>query len=117
MSVERLTESVLRAHPLPIPKHDGSKQHRGRVLVVGGCRAVPGAVLLSGLAALRAGAGVLRIATVESVAPPLAVAVPEAMVIGLAESAKGEIHPSNIDTILDLAADADAVLLGPGYVE
>jgi len=99
-----------------MPKHDGSKQHRGEVLVVGGSRAVPGAVLLSGVSALRAGAGVLRIATVESVAPQLAVAVPEAMVIGLPEAAKGEIHPSNINTILDLATDADSVLLGPGML-
>jgi len=42
------------------------------VLVVGGSAEVPGAVLLAGVAALRAGAGKLQLATVRDAAIPLA---------------------------------------------
>jgi hydroxyethylthiazole kinase-like uncharacterized protein yjeF len=114
MSIPPLTETVLRRRPLPLPGPDGGKQNRGRVLIAAGSRAVPGAVLLSGVSALRAGAGVLRIATVESRAGALGVAIPEAMVIGLRETPQGDIHPGETHTILELAADADSVLLGPG---
>jgi ADP-dependent NAD(P)H-hydrate dehydratase len=66
----------------PLPGHDdGSSKHdRGTVVVLGGSPATPGAVLLAGLAALRAGAGRLRIVTVTEAVPGLGVAVPEALV-------------------------------------
>ena len=41
--------------PLPPPGEGGDKEERGRVLVVGGCRETPGAVVLACTAALRAG--------------------------------------------------------------
>ena len=60
-----------------------SKYARGQVLVVGGAARTPGAAQLTGLAALRVGAGHLTLAVAESVAVALAVATPEAGVIGL----------------------------------
>ncbi|WP_238454544.1 hypothetical protein [Micromonospora sp. ATA51] len=47
-----ITPALLRDWALPVPT--GGKEHRGRVLVVGGSRFTPGAVLLAGVAALRA---------------------------------------------------------------
>src|SRR5438045_1155632 len=67
-----ITPAVLRGWPLPAP--DGGKKARGQVLVVGGAAMTPGAVELSGLAALRVGAGRLTLAVAGSVAPALAVA-------------------------------------------
>ncbi len=55
-----LTPGLLRDWPLPTP--DGGKHARGTVLVIGGARATVGAVRLAGVAALRAGAGVLQLA-------------------------------------------------------
>src|SRR5436305_12260155 len=80
-----LTPRLLRDWPLPVP--DGGKHARGTVLVVGGAPATTGAVLLAGVAALRAGAGVLRLAVAESRAAALGVAVPEAAVYGLPQRA------------------------------
>jgi ADP-dependent NAD(P)H-hydrate dehydratase len=57
-----LTSDVLRQMPLPDPR-EGDKKARGDVLVIGGSVQVPGAPLLAGTAALRAGAGRLRVAT------------------------------------------------------
>jgi hydroxyethylthiazole kinase-like uncharacterized protein yjeF len=71
--------------------------------------------LLAGLAALRVGAGVLALAADESVAPTLAVAVPEASVLGLPHP-----HADGTESAGALAArlaDVDAILLGPGLDE
>jgi ADP-dependent NAD(P)H-hydrate dehydratase len=63
-----LDRNALKSHPLP-PIVDGDKETKGRILVIAGSREVPGAALLTATAAMRAGAGKLRILTVESVAP------------------------------------------------
>lgn len=104
---------------LELPRHDedASKQDRGQVLVIGGGRETPGAVLLAGLAALRVGAGKLQIATAVSAAPSLAIAVPEARVIGLAETDAGELDASGASRVAELAGGADAVLIGPGVLD
>lgn len=109
-----LDDACLRQRPLPTPEA-GSKDDRGSVLVLGGCAEVPGAVFLAGVAALRAGAGKLKIASVRSVAVVMALAVPEAMVIGLPETEDGEIEAEAAAPRIDKAAKrCDAVLLGPG---
>lgn len=79
--VRALDAGLLRSFALPRLPEDGDKEERGRALVVAGSREVPGAAILAGLAALRAGAGKLQIATEASVATAIAVAVPEARVI------------------------------------
>jgi ADP-dependent NAD(P)H-hydrate dehydratase len=65
-------------------------------------------VLLAGVASLRAGAGRLQLAVAEESAVPLSISVPEAKVVGLAP----EGIPS--DEVLELAAEADVIALGPG---
>ena len=77
----RLDADLLKSFPLPPLAEDGDKEDRGRALVIGGSAEVPGAAILAGTAALRAGAGKLQIATEESVALAIGVAVPEARVI------------------------------------
>lgn len=107
-----LTPIVLREWALP--HIDGSKDTRGRVLVVGGHVHTPGAVLLAAEAAMRAGAGKLQMVVPESVATLMAVAMPEAMVVGVATDENGDIAAHAAPTILGLAEGAAAVLLGPG---
>ncbi|MEA1832349.1 NAD(P)H-hydrate dehydratase [Methylobacterium durans] len=114
MMANPLTLERLRALPLPMPE-EGGKEQRGTALVLGGTTEVPGAAFLAGVAALRAGAGRLRIATVRSVAISMALAVPEARVVGLAETEGGEIDPAEAETrVLALAERCQAVLIGPG---
>ena len=108
-----LDRSALQSHPLP-PVIDGDKETKGRILVVAGSREVPGAALLAATAAMRAGAGKLRIATVESVAPQLGMAMPEAMVVGFPEDDEGGFAASAVDRIGADAGKADAVIAGPG---
>lgn len=107
-----LTAGALRTWQLPAP--EGSKDARGRLLVVGGSRTTPGGVLLAAEAAMRSGAGKLQIATVTSVAVGLGLAIPEGMVVGLPENADGDLDPCAAGRIVDLAAGCHTVLLGPG---
>jgi ADP-dependent NAD(P)H-hydrate dehydratase len=109
-----LTAGSLRAWPLPSAPDD-DKHDRGTVVVVAGSAHTPGAALLAGIAALRAGAGRLQIATVESSAAALAVALPEALVDGIPPTSQGDPDPTAAIPILaGRIARADAVLLGPG---
>jgi hydroxyethylthiazole kinase-like uncharacterized protein yjeF len=107
-------EARLRAWPLPTTDGEGDKEERGRVLIVAGGRELPGAVILAGTAALRAGAGKVLLATAASVAVAVGCAVPEARVISLPEDADGEIHPRAADLLRAHAGKAGAVLIGPG---
>jgi hydroxyethylthiazole kinase-like uncharacterized protein yjeF len=107
-----LTPRLLRDRALPVP--DGGKHARGSVLVVGGARATVGAVLLGGVAALRAGAGVLRMAVAASGAAALGVAVPEASVVGLPERDTTIDGTAAVAALAPAVAQADVVLLGPG---
>ena len=110
-----VTDSMLAERwPLDPPEHEATKDERGAVLVVGGARSTPGAVLLAGLAALRVGAGKLTVATCEEYAATLGVAVPEAGVVGLPMTSEGGIDPRAAKDVAELAADVDAVLFGPG---
>ena len=109
-----LDAELLRRFPLPHHPDDSDKEERGRLLVVAGSRELAGAALLAGVGALRAGAGKLQIATAESIAVGLAIAVPEARVIGLAETGGGCIAETEVDRLLEWSADAQAVLLGCG---
>jgi hydroxyethylthiazole kinase-like uncharacterized protein yjeF len=112
-----VTASALRAWPLPRPDDEGDKEERGRVLVVGGAVSMPGAPLLAGTAALRAGAGKLQLATCESVAPAVGVALPEALVAGLPETAQGGIAARAAADVAERAEQVDALLVGPGMVD
>lgn len=113
---EQVTPELLRGWPLPEPADDGDKHDRGTVLVVGGARATPGAVLLTGLGALRAGAGRLQVATVGSTSVALGVALPEAMVSGLPETGDGSLDPAGACRLIEACGAATAVVLGPGLL-
>ncbi|MCP9493009.1 MAG: NAD(P)H-hydrate dehydratase [Pyrinomonadaceae bacterium MAG19_C2-C3] len=112
-----VTPSVLRRLPLPRHAEGGDKDERGTILIVGGAPQMPGAVILAGVAALRAGAGKLQIATCASIAGLVAAHVPEAYVIALPETKKGAIAPSAARLIARHANEAQAVVIGIGMVE
>ena len=108
-----VTDDLLQDWPLPQPDASG-KEARGRTLVIAGSAEMPGAARLAGEATLRAGAGKLALATAASAAVHLAIAVPEARVIALPETAKGGIAPPAIEMVQEPAASADAIVVGPG---
>ena len=112
-----LDSAWLKANPLPGHHDHVDKNGRGRVLVIGGCRRVPGGMLLTAEAAFRAGAGKVTIATIESAAIPIGVAFPACAVLALPETPGGEISPASAELILDEMADHDAILFGPAMID
>jgi ADP-dependent NAD(P)H-hydrate dehydratase len=112
--VETLDAALLRRFPLPAHDDASTKDDRGILLIVGGSREVPGAALLAGKSGMRAGAGKLQIATAQSVAVAVAVAMPEARVVAYAEDEAGCIVPADAEDIVQLVARADATVLGSG---
>jgi ADP-dependent NAD(P)H-hydrate dehydratase len=111
---EILDRDLLLRFPLPHHPEDGDKEERGRLLVIAGSRELAGAALLAGIGGLRAGAGKLQIATGASVAPGLGIAVPEARVVGCEETEDGCIATEAIESLLEWAAEAQAVVVGCG---
>src|SRR4051812_35445794 len=107
---ELVTPDLLRAWPVPEPDEDGDKTSRGTAHVIGGAPSTPRAPPPAGLGALRAGAGKLRITTVEQTAVALAVAVPEALVDGV-PGEDGTLARCHVED------GADAYVVGPGVLQ
>jgi ADP-dependent NAD(P)H-hydrate dehydratase len=105
-----IDDEWLRSHPLPQPASGGDKEERGRVAVIGGSSQTAGAVILSGISALRVGAGKLRLVTVPEAAPALSVAVPEARVFD-------SMHLRKLCQLRGVAAGAQGVVVGPGMLQ
>lgn len=109
-----LDRAWLAANPLPPCDAATDKNARGRVLIAGGSERVPGALRLTGEAALRAGAGKVQLATVERAALALGVAMPEAALFGLPANEAGELGDAAGGVLAGLLARCDAFVLGPG---
>lgn len=116
-TVQPIEPKLLDGWPLPQPDDDGDKDTRGRVLVIGGAPEMPGAIILAATAALRSGAGKLQIATGSSIAPHVAVAVPEARVFALPETSTGGIAPTASAELVERANHVETILIGPGMVD
>jgi hydroxyethylthiazole kinase-like uncharacterized protein yjeF len=71
-------------------------------------------LILAGIAALRAGAGKLQLATCRTTAPLVGVSVPECLAAGLDETSDGTISEKAAAKIVEYANDANAALIGPG---
>lgn len=113
-----ITRALLRDWPLPRAEASGrGKESRGRVFVAGGSTQVPGAAMLAGIGALRAGAGKLHMAIGREAALALAMAVPEARVQPLAQAHSGEIAAGAAEDLVAAIDAADAALLGPGVLD
>ena len=108
-----LTRAALKQFPLPAIV-DGDKETKGRILIIAGCRELAGAALLVANAAMRSGAGKLRMATVESVAIGTSLAMPEAMVLGFEEARDGGFTKTAVRRLREEADRSDVVVAGPG---
>ena len=108
-----ITRSWMEEH-LPSRDDRGHKGTFGRVLVVAGSIEYPGAALLSGLGAMRAGAGLVRVAAAESVPARMAGSAPELTWMALDEEAPGLIGPGGWRRLTAEAPAYDALVIGPG---
>ncbi|MDO4268819.1 MAG: NAD(P)H-hydrate dehydratase [Eubacteriales bacterium] len=97
---------------LPGRQPDGNKGTFGRVLVIAGSRGMSGAAYLSGLAAYRTGAGLVKILTVSENRAILQAQLPEAIV---EEYRAEEVSQDAFAGFLEKQCSwADVIVVGPG---
>ena len=108
-----ITRRWMEEH-LPSRDDRAHKGTFGRVLVVAGSIEYPGAALVSGLGAMRAGAGLVRVAAAESVPARMAGGAPELTWMALDEEAPGLIGPGGWRRLAAEAPAYDALVIGPG---
>ena len=106
-------------HLTLLPPRPGTvhKYDCGSLLVVAGSRAFGGAAQLTGLGALRSGAGLVTVAAPRCLEVPLRVGLPEALVAPLAETAAGTLAPADPAVLDSLLASRRAVAVGPGLAD
>ncbi|KPK43802.1 MAG: hypothetical protein AMJ65_04760 [Phycisphaerae bacterium SG8_4] len=106
-----IVETVPKLNRRAIDAHKGDF---GKVCIIAGSRGMSGAAALAGRAALRAGAGLVRVATPKSVLPIVASIEPSFTTIALPEDSSGRISAKATNAILEAVAENDAVAFGPG---
>ena len=99
---------------LPKRDADSNKGSFGRALVVGGSRGMSGAAALAGMAALRSGAGLVRLAVADCCLDTIASFEPSFMTTPLPCDAEGRIAGAVREKLAELAKNATAVGCGPG---
>ncbi len=94
----------------------GHKGDFGHVLVIAGSRGKTGAAAMAGMSALRAGAGLVTVATAESALPVIAGHAPEIMTEPLPETETGGISLAAFDygRFAAAAERKDVFAMGPG---
>jgi NAD(P)H-hydrate epimerase len=99
---------------LPPRQAESNKGNFGKVLVIAGSRDMAGAAVLAALAALRGGAGLVRLAVPRGIQPIVAASNPCYTTAGLPEDADGRFASSAAESLVELAASQDVIALGPG---
>ncbi|EPC3806144.1 bifunctional ADP-dependent NAD(P)H-hydrate dehydratase/NAD(P)H-hydrate epimerase [Enterobacter ludwigii] len=100
--VSRVDASLL-AQWLPPRRPTSHKGDHGRLVIIGGDHGTAGAIRMTGEAALRCGAGLVRVLTRIENSAPIITARPELMV--------HELTPQSLEECLEWA---DVVVIGPG---
>ena len=103
-------KDIPRLSPRPPEGHKGDF---GKVCIIAGSLGFSGAAAITGTSALRAGAGLVRVATPETVLPIVAAIQPCFTTIPLPNSA-GRMSKKAIDTVLKAAEENDILAFGPG---
>lgn len=105
-------QDLPRLAPRVATSHKGDY---GRVLLLGGSRGMSGAIALAGMAALRAGAGLVTLGVPAPCLETVAAWDPCYLTVPLESDAAGRVALSAAAGMLDLAARATAVGCGPGW--
>jgi len=107
-------QQITQVPKLAARRPDAHKGDFGKVCIVGGSIGMSGAAAIAGRAALRAGAGLVRVATPSSVLPIVAAIEPSYTTIPLPEDEAGCISAQAIGLVLQLAQQNDVMAFGPG---
>ena len=95
---------------------EANKGDFGHVLIIGGSLGKAGAAAMAGMAALRAGAGLVTVATPKSVQPTVAAFAPELMTEPLPETEEGTISLTALEygRLEKIIQGKTVIAIGPG---
>jgi len=94
---------------------DTHKGQTGRVAIIAGSRGMSGAACLAGVAALRGGAGLVRVYTPAAIQPIVASFEPGLMTVALPEDGVGRLAHAGVLAAIEQTKDwPDVVAIGPG---
>lgn len=111
----RTTDEFIATHPLPQKKRSSHKGSNGTLLSICGSYGMSGAAVLSGMAALRSGVGILRAAVPQSIYPIVAGKLTEAVFVPLRENENGMISHGEYGRLgREIMEKSSAVLIGCG---
>ncbi len=99
---------------LPPRPRDAHKGSCGQVAICAGSRGMAGAAALCAMGALRAGAGLVKLAVPSGILDALAAKLTEPILVPLAETKQGTVSRKALDALRDLAAESDVLAVGPG---
>lgn len=100
---------------LPVRPSDAHKGTFGRVLIMAGSRGMSGAAALSGLGALRGGAGLVYLAVPREIQAIVGGIEPSYLTIGCPASIDGQFTEDALLRIEDDIAGCNAMACGPGF--
>ena len=109
-----LIDSALARKAAPPRERDSHKGSYGHLYIVAGSRGKSGAALMTGLAALRSGAGLVTVCMPEGLQHDVVGKVPELMTESLPETSEGTADLAGAAKVLSLLEQADALVVGPG---
>lgn len=93
---------------------DSHKGDYGRIFILAGSRGMSGACVLTSMAALRSGAGLVTVGVSRSLMLPLARRITEAMTYELPETPAGTLSRRAWPRIMKFLEDQDVLAIGPG---
>ncbi len=99
---------------LPERRHDAHKHTFGKILMVGGSQGMTGAVVLAAKAAMRAGAGLVRVAAPAAVTNVIRTTVPEVMTVDLESTAAGSLSKAAVPKLLEQLEWCNVLAMGCG---
>jgi NAD(P)H-hydrate epimerase len=99
---------------LPPRSADAHKGDFGRALLIGGSRGMGGAISLAGMACLRSGAGLVKLAVPESILDTVASFEASYMTVPLPDDSRGQIKLKTERKLLKQIRPATCVACGPG---
>ena len=107
-------EVVATLPSLPPRAAGGNKGDYGRVLIAAGSRGMSGAAVLSGLGALRGGAGLVRLGVPTEILPLVAAANPCYLTAPLPQDLDGQLAAHALEPLLALIEANTVFAIGPG---
>lgn len=106
-----IIEAIPKLEPRAV---DGHKGIYGKVCIIAGSLGMSGAAAIVGRAALRSGAGLVRVATPKGILPIVASLEPSFTTIPLPQDSRGRIGAKAANIIIEALEQNDAAGAGPG---